>query len=147
MKIGMRTPNIKKSIKARTTGRAKRAVKRAVNPLYGKKGMGFAKDPERSIKNAVYKRTTFSVSDVAKSTAPKRRSTGKTASPHQDPEPRGNTSNTGCVRTCTGLLFAIATPLCLFDGTQDIIVNIVSTLISAGIAWWLLKPLWHGDEE
>lgn len=36
MKFGMRTPSIKKSIKARTTGKAKRAVKKALIPEYGK---------------------------------------------------------------------------------------------------------------
>lgn len=40
MKFGMRTPNLKKSIIARTTGKAKRAVKKAVIPGYGKKGAG-----------------------------------------------------------------------------------------------------------
>ena len=30
MRFGMRTPSIKKSIKARTTGKAKRAIKKAV---------------------------------------------------------------------------------------------------------------------
>lgn len=38
MKFGMRKPNIKKSIKARTTGKIKRKVKKELNPLYGKKG-------------------------------------------------------------------------------------------------------------
>lgn len=37
MKIGMRKPSIKKSISARTTGKAKRKVKKAVIPGYGKK--------------------------------------------------------------------------------------------------------------
>ena len=37
MKFEMRTPSIKKSIKARTTGKAKRAVKKALIPGYGKK--------------------------------------------------------------------------------------------------------------
>ena len=37
MKYGVRKPNVKKSIKARTTGKVKRQVKKAVNPLYGKK--------------------------------------------------------------------------------------------------------------
>ena len=41
MKFGFRKPNIKKSIKAKTTGKLKRKAKSAVNPLYGKKGMGF----------------------------------------------------------------------------------------------------------
>ena len=66
MKIGMRKPSIKKSISARTTGRLKRNVKRSINPLYGKKGMGFVKNPSRSVKNAVYKRTTFSLWDLFK---------------------------------------------------------------------------------
>lgn len=64
MKMGVRKPSIKKSVKARTTGKLKRSVKRSVNPLYGKKGMGFVKDPERSIKNAVYHRTTIGVRDI-----------------------------------------------------------------------------------
>ncbi|MFR0943705.1 MAG: hypothetical protein ACLSH1_04200 [Clostridia bacterium] len=40
MKYGVRKPNVKKSIKARTTGKVKRQVKKAVNPLYGKKELG-----------------------------------------------------------------------------------------------------------
>ncbi|HLS00546.1 MAG TPA: hypothetical protein VK054_00970 [Beutenbergiaceae bacterium] len=66
MKFGMRKPSIKRSLKARTTGRAKRAVKRATNPVYGKKGVGFLKNPQRSAKDAVYKRTTFSIWDIFK---------------------------------------------------------------------------------
>lgn len=58
MKIGLRKPSLKKSLKARTTGRARRAVKSAVNPLYGKKGVGLALDPKRSVENRIYKRTT-----------------------------------------------------------------------------------------
>lgn len=66
MKIGLRKPSLKKSLKARTTGKAKRAIKKAVNPLYGKKGMGMLKDPERSMKNKIYKKTTFSIWDLFK---------------------------------------------------------------------------------
>ena len=66
MKFGMRKPSIKKSIKARTTGKAKRAVKKAINPTYGKKGAGFAKNPSRAVKNKVYKKTTFSIFDLFK---------------------------------------------------------------------------------
>lgn len=43
MKFGLRTPSLKKSISARTTGRAKRAIKKALIPGYGKKGMGWLK--------------------------------------------------------------------------------------------------------
>ena len=60
MKVGVRKPNIKNRVKSRTTGRAKRAIKSSANPLYGKKGMGFAKDPEQSIKNSAYHRSTWS---------------------------------------------------------------------------------------
>lgn len=66
MKIGMRKPSIKKSISARSTGKAKRAVKKSVNPLYGKKGMGFVKSPAKSVKNKIYKKTTFSLWDLFK---------------------------------------------------------------------------------
>ena len=41
MKFGMRTPNINKRISARTTGKITRTINKAVNPLYGKKEMGF----------------------------------------------------------------------------------------------------------
>lgn len=60
----MRTPSVRRSLSARTTGRAKRAIKRQVIPGYGRRGMGFVKNPSRSVKNAVYKRTTFSLWDL-----------------------------------------------------------------------------------
>lgn len=61
MKFGMRTPSIKKSISARTTGRAKRAVKSAINPAYGKEGAGSITNPSKSGKSNVYHKTTKSV--------------------------------------------------------------------------------------
>ena len=64
MRIGMRKPSVKRMIKARTTGGAKRAVKRAVIPGYGRRGMGFVKNPKRAVKGAIYRRTTFSVWDL-----------------------------------------------------------------------------------
>lgn len=39
MKVGFRTPSVKRSISARMTGQAKRAIKRALIPGYGKRGM------------------------------------------------------------------------------------------------------------
>lgn len=66
MKIGMRKPSIKKSIKARTTGKVKRKVKKAVVPGYGKKGMGWIKSPKKALYNKVYKKTTFSITDLFK---------------------------------------------------------------------------------
>ena len=58
MKIGFRTPSLKKSLKARTTGAVKRKAKSAINPLYGQKGMGML-HPKRAIKNKIYKKTTI----------------------------------------------------------------------------------------
>ena len=49
MKFGFRTPSLKKSFKARTTGRAKRAVKKSLIPGYGKKGMGWIKNPKKVV--------------------------------------------------------------------------------------------------
>ena len=62
----MRKPSIKKSFKARTTGKAKRKIKKALIPGYGKKGMGFIKSPKKSVYNKVYKKTTFSFWDLFK---------------------------------------------------------------------------------
>lgn len=64
MKFGIRKPNYKARFKARTTGKLKRKLKRAVNPFYGKKGVGFIKNPGKSIKSAIYHRTTVGVPDV-----------------------------------------------------------------------------------
>jgi hypothetical protein len=66
MKFGMRKPSVKRSIKARTTGRAKRAVKKAVIPGYGKRGMGWVKKPKKAAYNKVYKKTSFSLFDLFK---------------------------------------------------------------------------------
>ena len=66
MKMGMRKPSIKKSVKARTTGKIKRKAKKAVNPFYGKKGTGFIKSPKKSVKNKIYKKTTFGLKDIFK---------------------------------------------------------------------------------
>ena len=91
MKIGMRKPSLKKSFSARTTGRAKRAVKRAIIPGYGKKGMGLL-HPKKAVYNRVYRRTTFSIFDIAKA--------GKSGA-----------SNSGC---CMALLFwAVIITLCI----------------------------------
>lgn len=59
MKMGFRKPNIEKSLKAKTTGRAKRTLKKSVNPLYGKKGMGFINDPSKAVYNKVYSQTSI----------------------------------------------------------------------------------------
>lgn len=66
MKFGMRTPSLKKSIKARTTGKTKRKIKKTLIPGYGKKGMGWIKDPKRAAYNKIYRKTTFGLTDLFK---------------------------------------------------------------------------------
>lgn len=66
MKFGMRKPSIKKRIAARTTGRAKRAVKRALIPGYGKKGSGWIKNPKKAAYNKIYNKTSFSIWNLFK---------------------------------------------------------------------------------
>lgn len=73
MKFGFRKPNIKKSIKARTTGRIKRTVKKTINPFYGKKGIGFIKNPKKAIYNKVYNKTSFGLRDIFKWIKPKKK--------------------------------------------------------------------------
>ncbi|HFC9286544.1 hypothetical protein [Clostridium perfringens] len=64
MKFGARKPSIKKSIKARTTGRMKRQIKKSINPLYGKKGIGIVNNPKKSLYNKVYNKSSFSIFEI-----------------------------------------------------------------------------------
>ena len=66
MKLGLRTPSIKKMIRGRTTGKLTRIVKKSVIPGYGIKGMGYIHNPKRAIKNKIYKKFTFSIFDLFK---------------------------------------------------------------------------------
>ncbi len=66
MKFGMRKPSITKSLKARTTTKYKRKVKKALIPGYGKKGMGWIKNPKKAAYNKVYKKTSFLLWDLFK---------------------------------------------------------------------------------
>ena len=68
MKVGMRKPSIKRSISARTTGRAKRSFKRSINPAYGKRGVGMINDPSKAMYNKVYHQTAVGVNDIINST-------------------------------------------------------------------------------
>ena len=64
MKIGLRKPSLKKSFKAMTTGKAKRKLKKAFIPGYGKKGTGLLKNPKKAIYNKVYNKTTIGAKDL-----------------------------------------------------------------------------------
>ena len=59
MKVGMRTPNLKKRVSSRTTGAINRKVKRSTSPYYGQKGIGWVKDPKRAAYNKLYNKITF----------------------------------------------------------------------------------------
>lgn len=62
----IRTPSLKKTIKARTTGKITRQIKSTYNPLYGKKGVDYITDPNRAVYNKVYNKTSFSIFDIIK---------------------------------------------------------------------------------
>lgn len=66
MKIGLRTPSLKKMVKSRTTGRVKRAMKKSINPIYSKNGIGFVTQPKKAVYNKIYKKTSFSIFDFFK---------------------------------------------------------------------------------
>lgn len=65
MKFGYRKPSIKKSISARTTGKINRTIKKSINPLYGKSGMGYINNPQKAVYNKIYNKTTTSVFDTS----------------------------------------------------------------------------------
>ena len=64
MKIGVRTPSVKKMTSSRTTGMINRKAKSSFNPLYGKSGMGIGNNPKKAIYNKVYNKTTVSIKDI-----------------------------------------------------------------------------------
>ena len=130
MKYGVRKPNIKKSIKARTTGKVKRQVKKAVNPLYGKKGMGIVNDPKKAAYNAVYNRTTVGVSDIAKGLTAASSSTNA-------PQKKEYSANTysvcgilmivlGAVLALLGLILLLAVPVA---GIIAVVVGVACVVI------------------
>lgn len=136
MKYGVRKPNVKKSIKARTTGKVKRQVKKAVNPLYGKKGMGIVNDPKKAAYNAVYNRTTVGVSDLVKEAAS---TTQKSAAnvPHAVPQKKEysdrmyNVCGTlmivlGVILALLGLLLLLAVPV---GGIVAVAVGVICVII------------------
>ena len=79
MKMGVRKPSLKKSFKARTTGKMKRKLKKSINPLYGKKGMGWVNNSKKAMYNKVYNKTTIGVGDLARiaTSSSKNTNTGK----------------------------------------------------------------------
>ena len=60
----LRNISIKKSISARTTGKATRELMSSIDPYYGKKGVGWIKNPEKALYNYIYNRTTVDTKKV-----------------------------------------------------------------------------------
>lgn len=114
-----RKPSLKASFKARTTGRAKRAVKRAIIPGYGKKGIGFIKNPKRSMYNAVYHRTSI---DTLKPIKNKKRTTQGQGSQQ---------SSSSCLWWIFWIVILI---LCLAN-----IHITLGILLVCGVVWLLVK--------
>ena len=135
MKYGVRKPNIKKSIKARTTGKVKRQVKKAVNPLYGKKGMGIVNDPKKAAYNAVYNRTV-GVSDIAKELTAANGNPAASSSTNA-PQKKEYSANTysvcgilmivlGAVLALLGLILLLAVPVA---GIIAVVVGVACVVI------------------
>lgn len=64
VEFGVRRPDPLGFLRARTTGRVKRKVKRAVIPGYGRSGTGWVRDPGRAAYGSVHRRSTIGVSEI-----------------------------------------------------------------------------------
>lgn len=88
----MRRRSFKKSFSARTTGKYKRRMKKALIPGYGKKGAGML-HPKRQLYNRIYSKTTFDSRKLLTGFA--KRNTKRTYTPKQkinEPIPTANGS-------------------------------------------------------
>lgn len=112
MKIGLRTPSFKKSFSARTSGRATRAIKRALIPGYGKRGMGIF-HPKRALYNKVYRKTTFGIFDIAKIFSGSKRSKGANAANAANGADGANVAP-GCNCLLCLLIAALTVFFCVF---------------------------------
>lgn len=136
MKYGVRKPNLKKSIKARTTGKVKRQVKKAINPLYGKKGMGIVNDPKKAAYNAMYNRATVGVSDIAKGLTAANGNPAASSSSNA-PQKKEYSPNTysvcGILMIVLGVFLALIGILLLFavpvGGLIAVVVGVASVVI------------------
>jgi len=61
MLFHVRRPSPKKTFKALTTGAIKRKIRRHTIPFYGRKGVGFFKNPRRALLAKRYRMTSVSL--------------------------------------------------------------------------------------
>lgn len=131
MKFGVRKPSVKKSIKARTTGKAKRAVKRSINPTYGKKGMGWVNNPKKTAYNKVYNKTTKFVTDFGSTKKRKKVSSSNYSSGGQ----YGNEQKSGCgcwTLLLAALIIPILAPFFPVFAVIALIIVVIVSLIRLG---------------
>lgn len=74
MKFGFRTPSLKRRVSARTSW--KRAVRHSMG-IKAPRGMGIITNPKRSLYNKIYRKTTFGIEDLARTTSKKSKSSQK----------------------------------------------------------------------
>lgn len=126
MKFGVRKPSIKKSFKARTTSKIERSIKKSVNPIYGNKGIGFAKNPVKSVNNSIYHKTTIGVSDILHSKLNTASSNNTNYTPHinysNNNFPKKKASNTNKLKIILVILI-----LLLFVFIRGIFIELKKT--------------------
>lgn len=149
MKIGLRKPSLKKSLKARTVGKWKRKAKSAFNPFYGKKGVGLLKNPSKSIKNRVYKRTTVGVNPLSSSGGSKRKTKSQCAKSQVKATKRDTEQVTHTPQELSEfdkwviIIFSIGAFIYyLVDGT-NIFIAIFASPLAGFFFWFLLKLFFH----
>lgn len=138
MKIGFRKPSIKKSIKARTTGKIKRKVKKAINPFYGKKGMGYIKSPKKAVYNKVYNKTTFDTADVINAATKTSNKNGNSSRQYSVGADNLNKKKNGISNAMVIILLIIFFPVGLYlmwaktgwNKTVKIIISVIIALLA-----------------
>ena len=146
MKVGVRKPSVSRRIKARTTGRAKRAVKKAVIPYYGKKGTGIIKDPKKAVYNKVYRKTTVGVDDIiaaAASSNKGKRKANFTASSSYQTKPK-NLKGVCIVLKVLAVLFFLVAALGLLAEVYSLLVI---GLIAGAFSWYNASKMKRASAE
>nr|DAN18777.1 MAG TPA: hypothetical protein [Caudoviricetes sp.] len=129
MKIGMRKPSLTKSLKARTTSKWKRQAKKAIIPGYGKKGVGWIKNPKKAMYNKVYHKTTFGLSDLLKPSKNKKMKATTSTKPTKKYTTK-NHKEAGIVLMVLGaILIFLLPPVGLFLLVTGFISYIIARLI------------------
>lgn len=128
MKIGIRKPSLKRSLKARSTSKWKRQMKKVVIPGYGQKGTGWIKNPKKALYNKVYHKTTFGLSDIVKSSKKKGSAKVKKKAVRQAKDYTvKDYKQAGIVMIILGLLLMFLIP---FLGTFLLLFGIISFFVA-----------------